>query len=68
MVIKKGDRVRITGAFRRARSVIVGKVITAEDNGSRGEPNWYIELKPEDPPAAYLYWKQSVDGGEVEKV
>jgi hypothetical protein len=69
MKLKKGDKIRITGAFRRAATVIEGTVISWSDFGDDNGPNWYIELRPTNIKGSnYLYWKQGIDGGTVEKI
>jgi len=69
LTIKKGDKVRITGPYRRQATVIEGTVISADNNGSDASPNWYIEIVPTNlPGASYLYWKQGEAGGTVEKL
>jgi hypothetical protein len=42
---------------------ITGDVITAVNYGKNGTSDWYIELTS--PKWSFVYWKQSIDGGEV---
>lgn len=69
--IKKGDRVKITGVHRHYWCE--GEVLTS-DNAKmpwEGKDNWYLEVLAtagniQGPFPTYTYWKQGVDGGQVE--
>lgn len=56
--IKPGDHVRITDGRCNIRQ---GKVVSVD--GSPG--SWNIELL--DPIHGFAYWKQAIDGGEIEE-
>lgn len=62
--IKPGDRVSILGGD--SRTVVTGTVLTAHNYGEELTPDWYIELNQDG--FGYIYWKQAIDGGSVQKL
>jgi hypothetical protein len=62
--INPGDRVKIVG--QDGWPVKTGAVLTSHNYGTLENPDWYIEMT--DDRTGYVYWKQSIDGGKVERL
>ncbi|MEA3438669.1 MAG: hypothetical protein U9R58_00135 [Chloroflexota bacterium] len=63
MKISLGDRVRIieTSGF-----VVEGEVLEAVNHGTEQDANWEIDVQSDY--GEYYIWKQTADGGTVEKI